>query len=54
MMNIGYLQQRANTPLVGFVFGCIFIIIFMLFVMVKVETGQSNIAIILGFGEYAE
>ena len=53
-MNISYLQQRARTPLVGFVFGCIFIIVFMLFVMVKLETGKTNIAIILGFGQYSE
>ena len=36
-MRLGSLQQKASWFLVGFVFGCIFIIILLLFVMVKSE-----------------
>ncbi|TSC70935.1 MAG: hypothetical protein CEO12_60 [Parcubacteria group bacterium Gr01-1014_46] len=36
-MRVGSLQERANWFLVGFVFGCIFIIILLLYAMVKAE-----------------
>lgn len=36
-MKVGSLQQKANWFLVGFVFGCTFIITLLLHVMVKSE-----------------
>lgn len=36
-MKLGNLQQKASWFLVGFVFGCIFIIILLLHIMVKSE-----------------
>ena len=36
-MQVGHLHQKANWFLVGFVFGCIFIIILLLYVAVKSE-----------------
>lgn len=36
-MKVGNLQQKANWFTVGFVFGCSFIIILLLFVKVKAE-----------------
>ena len=36
-MEVGSLKQKANWFLVGFVFGCIFIITLLLYVMQKSE-----------------
>lgn len=36
-MKLGSLKQRANWFMVGFVFGCVFIITLLLHVMVKAQ-----------------
>ncbi len=36
-MQVGNLKQKANYFLVGFVFGCIFIITLLLYIMQKSE-----------------
>ncbi len=36
-MIVGSLQEKANWFLVGFVFGCVFIIILLLYLSVKAE-----------------
>ncbi len=47
-MLVGHLQQKASGKLVGFVFGCIIMIIVLLYFTVKTETiadswGSQNV-----------
>ena len=51
-MKIGDLKQRANWFLVGFVFGCIFIIILLLFITVKAEAKAENLNSVAIFYKY--
>ncbi|HEY4505200.1 MAG TPA: hypothetical protein VJG67_00715 [Candidatus Paceibacterota bacterium] len=45
MINIGKLQQKANSFLVIFVFGCIIITIVLLYVMQKAEATAENLSL---------
>jgi hypothetical protein len=42
-MQVGSLQQKADWFLIGFVFGCIFIIIILLIVMQRSEAKAQGI-----------
>lgn len=37
-MKVGSLNQKASWSMVAFVFGCIFIIIFLLYIKVRAES----------------
>ena len=43
-LRVGTFKQKANWFLVGFVFGCIFIIILLLYIMQKAEATGENIS----------
>ncbi len=42
-IKVGSFKQKANWFLVGFVFGCIFIIIILLYIIQKAEATANNI-----------
>ncbi|KND51115.1 MAG: hypothetical protein AB198_01700 [Parcubacteria bacterium C7867-003] len=42
-MKLGSLQQKADWFLVGFVFGCIFIITILLYIMVRTEQKAEHL-----------
>ena len=52
LLETGSLKQKANWFLVGFVFGCIFIIILLLFTMVKAEAKADEYTSIYQDQEY--
>jgi hypothetical protein len=51
-MKVGNLQQKANWFLVGFVFGCIFIITLLLFAKVKAEQRAQELSYLTGDYSY--
>jgi hypothetical protein len=51
-MRVGTLQERANWFLVGFVFGCIFIITLLLYAKVKAEEKAQTYSYLTGDYSY--
>ncbi len=51
-MKVGSLHQKASWFMVGFVFGCIFIIILLLYVSVKAEERAQSLTSIAGYIAY--
>lgn len=51
-MQTGNFKQKANWFLVGFVFGCIFIIILLLFAKVKAEEKAQQYSYLTGDYSY--
>ena len=47
-MKVGNLKQKANWFLIGFVFGCIFIIIILLFIMQQAESKAQDLSYATG------
>lgn len=53
-MKTGSFKQKANWFTVGFVFGCIFVIILLLFVSVKAEQKAQDLSYGGDFRSYLE
>lgn len=51
MIQVGSLKQKANWFLVGFVFGCIFIIILLLYVTQKATDKALALSYVTGYYE---
>jgi hypothetical protein len=50
-LRVGNFKQKANWFLVGFVFGCIFVIILLLFILQKSEAAADELNSITRYGE---
>ena len=53
LLEVGTLKQKANWFLASFVFGCIFIIILLLYAMVKAEAKGEELNSIAKNNEYS-
>ncbi|MCX6702136.1 MAG: hypothetical protein NTX96_03015 [Candidatus Zambryskibacteria bacterium] len=52
MINLDQLNKKANPFLVSFVFGCVMIIIGLLYIMQKAEAVAENLYPQSSFGQY--
>lgn len=54
-MKVGSFKQKANVYLVGFVFSCILVVIFLLYIKVKAEEKAQDLSYNSGnFDSYLE
>ena len=53
-IQIGHFKQKADWFLVGFVFGCIFIITLLLYIMQKAEAVGDNISSVAKDSQFFE